>query len=169
MFACQGAASRFGGNIPRPPKGTLTPFIPLSLRACKGEGERRTEADVGALHPRLPLVQYWGGGDSGSGMGMMGESGMQGTHKGHPYREGEGAGKEPSPPWSPSLRAFKGEGDKKQRQRLALQRQPLPLVWYWGDGPRPRFLAGHRNDRGVRGWALEATYIQACRVCPMPL
>ncbi len=52
----------FWGNIPQPPKGTLTPLVPLSLRAYKGEGERRTEAGVGATHPRLPLVQYWGGG-----------------------------------------------------------------------------------------------------------
>ena len=35
-------------------------MIPLSLRACKGEGEERTEAHVGALHPRGPLVRYWG-------------------------------------------------------------------------------------------------------------
>ncbi len=27
-----------------PPQGTLTPLIPLSLRAFKGEGETRTEA-----------------------------------------------------------------------------------------------------------------------------
>ena len=58
------------GRPPPPGQGTLTPFIPFSprigvrgrLRAFKGEGERRTEAHVGALHPRGPLVQYWGGG-----------------------------------------------------------------------------------------------------------
>ena len=42
-----------------PAQGTLTPLVPLSLRAIKGEGERRTEADVGAERQRLPLVQYW--------------------------------------------------------------------------------------------------------------
>ena len=47
-----------GEYPPGASKETLTPLIPLSLRAIKGEGERRTEADVGALHPRLPLVQY---------------------------------------------------------------------------------------------------------------
>ena len=52
----------FGGNIPPAPKGTLTPLIPLSLIGPKGEGERGTEAGVGATHPRLPLVQYWGEG-----------------------------------------------------------------------------------------------------------
>ena len=30
---------------------TLSPLIPLSLRAIKGEGERRTEADAGADAP----------------------------------------------------------------------------------------------------------------------
>ena len=35
-------------------------MIPLSLRAFKGEGEIRTEAHVGAVHPRGPLVQYLG-------------------------------------------------------------------------------------------------------------
>ena len=29
---------------PQPHRGTLTPFIPLSLRAIKGKGERKTEA-----------------------------------------------------------------------------------------------------------------------------
>ena len=73
---------RLLGNVPPSPKGTLTPCIPLSLTGPKGEGERRTEADVGAAHPRLPLVRYC------------------------------------------------GEG---------------------GRPPRPRFLAGHRNDREGRG------------------
>ncbi len=52
-----------GGDAPRPHRGTLTPLVPLSLRAYKGEGERRTEADACALHMRLPLVQYWGRGE----------------------------------------------------------------------------------------------------------
>ena len=34
---------------PPPPKGTLTPFIPLSLRAFNGEGEEKTEACTCAL------------------------------------------------------------------------------------------------------------------------
>ena len=33
-----------GGHRPSPTRGTLTPFIPLSLRAIKGEGEIKTEA-----------------------------------------------------------------------------------------------------------------------------
>ena len=49
-----------GGDAPRPHSRTLTPLVPLSLRAYKEEGERRTEADACALHMRLPLVQYWG-------------------------------------------------------------------------------------------------------------
>ena len=40
-----------GGDIPRPPRGTLTPLVPLSLRAFNGEGERRTEARTGAMAP----------------------------------------------------------------------------------------------------------------------
>ena len=58
----------WGRDAPPPPKGTLTPFIPLSLRAFNGEGERRTEAYACAMHMRMPLVQYWGerkGMDSG--------------------------------------------------------------------------------------------------------
>ena len=43
-------------------EGTLTPFVPLSLRAFKGEGEGRIEAGMGALHPCRPLLQYWGEG-----------------------------------------------------------------------------------------------------------
>ena len=48
---------------PQPHRGTLTPLVPLSLRAFKGEGEIRTEARTGAVHPCGPLVQYWGEGD----------------------------------------------------------------------------------------------------------
>ena len=102
-----------GGDAPQPPWGTLSPLVPLSLRAYKGEGERRTEADVGALHPRRPLVQYWGG----------------------------GGGNASRPPWGTltplvplSLRAIEGEGEKKQRQAPAPRRRRLPLVWYWGGG-----------------------------------
>ena len=49
------------GDTPRPPRATLTPLVPLSLRACKGEGEKRTEADPLCFGTGgLPLVQYWG-------------------------------------------------------------------------------------------------------------
>ncbi len=50
------------GGMPQPRRGTLTPFIPLSLRAFKVEGEIRIEAHVRALHARGPLIQYWGKG-----------------------------------------------------------------------------------------------------------
>ena len=61
----------FWGSFPQPPGGSLSPLVPLSprigvrgrLRACKGEGERRTEAQVRAEHAPGPLVQYWGEGD----------------------------------------------------------------------------------------------------------
>ena len=39
-----------------PAPGTLSPFIPLSLRAFKEEGERKTEAYACAMHMRMPLV-----------------------------------------------------------------------------------------------------------------
>jgi len=42
-------------------EGTLTPLIPLSLRAFKVEGERITEGRTYAVHTCGPLVQYWGG------------------------------------------------------------------------------------------------------------
>ena len=45
------------GDIPQPHRGTLT------LRAIKGEGEKRIEAHVRAVHARGPLIQYWGEGD----------------------------------------------------------------------------------------------------------
>ena len=48
---------------PQPHRGTLTPLVPLSLRAFKGEGEIRIEAHVRAEHARGPLIQYWGEGD----------------------------------------------------------------------------------------------------------
>ncbi len=34
-----------------------------TLRAFKGEGDIRTEGRMGAQHPCVPLVQYWGEGD----------------------------------------------------------------------------------------------------------
>ncbi len=37
---------------------TLTPLVPLSLRADKGEGEIRTEARIGVERQCGPLVQY---------------------------------------------------------------------------------------------------------------
>ncbi len=43
-----------GGIPPNPPGGTLTPFIPLSLRAYKGEGEEKTEGSACAMAQALP-------------------------------------------------------------------------------------------------------------------
>ena len=43
--------SLLGETPPQPHRGTFTPLIPLSLRAVKGEGEIRTEAEVGAEAP----------------------------------------------------------------------------------------------------------------------
>ena len=48
----------FGGISPSPPREPSPPWSPSPLRAIEGEGERRTEGHVGALHPRGPLVQY---------------------------------------------------------------------------------------------------------------
>ena len=67
------------GTPPPPHRGTLTPLIPLSLRAFKGEGEIRTEAHVRALHARGPLVQYWGEGD-GFPIGAGGEREEEGCN-----------------------------------------------------------------------------------------
>ena len=47
----QGVRVTLGETPPQPHRGTFTPLIPLSLRAIKGEGEGRTEADVGASAP----------------------------------------------------------------------------------------------------------------------
>ena len=59
----KGFVSHLGGTPPQPHRGTLTPLIPLSLRAIKGEGEIRIEVHVRALHARGPLIQYLGEGD----------------------------------------------------------------------------------------------------------
>ena len=41
--------------MPHHPRGTLTPLVPLSLRAFKGEGERRIGACICALaHMQAP-------------------------------------------------------------------------------------------------------------------
>ena len=72
----QGVRVTLGGTPPQPHRGTLTPLIPLSLRAIKGEGEIRIEAHVRALHARGPLIQYWGEGDGfpiGVGIDVRGE------------------------------------------------------------------------------------------------
>ena len=47
----QGVRVTFGETPTQPHRGTFTPLIPLSLRAVKGEGEIRTEAEVGASAP----------------------------------------------------------------------------------------------------------------------
>ena len=65
--------SLLGGHRPQPHRGTLTPLIPLSLRAFKGEGEIRIEAHVRALHARGSLIQYWGG--MGMDSGSRGQGG----------------------------------------------------------------------------------------------
>ncbi len=76
---CQGADVTPSGRFAIRPygrrKGTLTPLIPLSLRAYKGEGEIRIEGRMGALHPCGPLIQYWGEGGMGyqSGSGIVDE------------------------------------------------------------------------------------------------
>ena len=58
-------------NTPQPSKGTLTPLIPLSLRAYKGEGEKKQRQRLALMRQPLPLVRYLGEGmDSGSGAGM---------------------------------------------------------------------------------------------------
>ena len=43
-------------------EGTLTPLVPLPLRACKGEGEERIGASVCALRTPMPLIRYQGKG-----------------------------------------------------------------------------------------------------------
>ena len=75
--------SHLGEGIPLRPHGgmgTLTPFVPLSLRAFKGEGEIRIEAHVRAEHAHGPLIQYWGEGRDGFRLGV----GMRGGGGDHP-------------------------------------------------------------------------------------
>ena len=68
----------WGLDTAHPPhRGTLTPFIPLSLRAFNGEGEIRTEADACAMHMRMPLVRYWGEGWNDEGFGGGSEGGLE--------------------------------------------------------------------------------------------
>ena len=89
--------SLLGGHRPQPHRGTLTPLVPLSLRAYKGEWEIRIEAHVRALHARGPLIQYWGewgwipvlgGRDRGVEWGRK-LTGLVGCQRGGgPHREG---------------------------------------------------------------------------------
>ena len=48
------------GCDPPPTWGTLTPLVPLSLRAFKGEGEKRIGAHSCAKRMSVPLIQYRG-------------------------------------------------------------------------------------------------------------
>ena len=76
FISSQGVDVTLGGTPPQPHRGTLTPFVPLSLGAIKGEGEIRIEAHVRAEHARGPLIQYWGEGDGfpiGVGIDVRGE------------------------------------------------------------------------------------------------
>ncbi len=66
--------SHLGGeDAPRPHRGTLTPFIPLSLRAFKGEGERITEAEVGAKAPTSASSSVLGRGRGEEVKGVSGQ------------------------------------------------------------------------------------------------
>ena len=69
------------GDVPQPHRGTLTPLIPLSLRAIKGEGEGKTKASactmVQALASSLVLGEEM---DSRSGSGMT-EGVMRGARR----------------------------------------------------------------------------------------
>ena len=49
--------------MPHHPRGTLTPLVPLSLRAFKGEGEKRIGAHSCAKRMSVPLIQYRGEGE----------------------------------------------------------------------------------------------------------
>ena len=82
------------GHAPSPTgEGTLTPFIPLSLRAFKVEGERKTEACTCA-NAQVHASSFGTGGgrrmDSGSGAGVT-ERGSGVGLKGD-YVEGVGFG-----------------------------------------------------------------------------
>ena len=59
-----------GGDAPQPPGGTLTPLIPLSLRAFKGEGERSIGACLCVKRISRPLRSTKGKGRvAGAGFG----------------------------------------------------------------------------------------------------
>ena len=68
----QGVRVTLGETPPQPHRGTLTPLIPLSLRAIKGEGERRTEADVGASAPTSASSSVLGRRETGMDSGSRG-------------------------------------------------------------------------------------------------
>ena len=55
---------------PTPTWGTLTPLVPLSLRAFKGEGEKRIGAHSCALRMSVPLIQYREEGERKRGWGL---------------------------------------------------------------------------------------------------
>ena len=82
---------------------TLTPLIPLSLRAIKGEGERKTEGSTCALAQVLP-----------SSLVLVGRN---------PTRPHGGT---LSPLIPLSLRAIKGEGERKTEGHTCAKAQVCP-------------------------------------------
>ena len=153
----------------QPRRGTLSPLVPLSLRAFKGEGERKTEActcaraqvhassfgtggkgdirtegDVGANAPTSPSSSVLGRRgnstpDSSRGIGMT--LGVGG---------GGWKGATSSGAWASPRSYFDGAQHERPRTRGRRPRE-TPLRGR-GKGHRPRFLAGHRNDIRSRGW-----------------
>ena len=61
--------SKPGNGYPSPHRRTLTPLVPLSLRALKGEGEEKTEGSDCAMAQSLASSLVLGGREGGEGSG----------------------------------------------------------------------------------------------------
>ena len=130
-------------------KGTLTPLVPLSLRAIKAEGERRTGAYVGTRVPTYAPSSVLGGCPSPATPGLDG-----------------------FPPTRPVLLTYQkcsafliclyqgGKGEVKTGGCARAQVHASSLVPRGGDGEvspgrgcvgKSEISPGRRKDRGFRG------------------
>ena len=135
FISSQGVRVTFGGHRPGPTGEPSPPWSPShaigassTLRAFKGEGEIRIEAHVRAEHARGPLIQYWGEGD--------GFTPWRTPRRIYDIFDRLSGGGMTERGWGMTYMrgSFRGQGGFREE--------------------RCRFLAGHRDGRGVGWWGV---------------
>ena len=135
-------------------RGTLAPFIPLSLRAFKGEGEEKTEAYTRAVaHAYTSSLVLGGGG------WIPLSSQKQALRQGSSYRQTSDWVSDPAAavrgtltPFIPlSLRAIKGEGERKTEAYTCAVAQVYASSLILGGREESRSEAGMMVSLRVRG------------------